>query len=106
MQLQLAFCRQPQAQELELLVLLRPGPYICAEWDFGGFPAWLASSKVSWHLHWQGFHCLLSEIESGRRISASACSANGSSNLAATDAWWDVMSHDCRTNDATTISFN
>ena len=20
---------------------LRPGPYICAEWDFGGLPAWL-----------------------------------------------------------------
>mmetsp|Transcript_107929 Transcript_107929/g.336629 ORF Transcript_107929/g.336629 Transcript_107929/m.336629 type:complete len:668 (+) Transcript_107929:99-2102(+) len=29
------------AQELGLLVLLRPGPYICAEWEFGGFPAWL-----------------------------------------------------------------
>lgn len=34
------------AQELGLLVVLRPGPYICAEWDFGGFPWWLASSKV------------------------------------------------------------
>ena len=34
------------AQEVGLLVLLRPGPYICAEWDFGGFPWWLASSKV------------------------------------------------------------
>ncbi len=21
--------------------ILRPGPYACAEWDFGGFPAWL-----------------------------------------------------------------
>lgn len=21
--------------------LLRPGPYVCAEWDFGGIPAWL-----------------------------------------------------------------
>jgi beta-galactosidase GanA len=20
-------------------VLLRPGPYVCAEWDFGGLPA-------------------------------------------------------------------
>ncbi|XP_042377262.1 beta-galactosidase 8-like isoform X1 [Zingiber officinale] len=29
------------AQELGFLVMLRPGPYICAEWDFGGFPAWL-----------------------------------------------------------------
>ncbi len=24
-----------------LMVILRPGPYACAEWDFGGFPAWL-----------------------------------------------------------------
>jgi len=29
------------AKEIGLLVLLRPGPYICAEWEFGGFPAWL-----------------------------------------------------------------
>jgi len=29
------------AQEEGLWVLLRPGPYICSEWDFGGFPAWL-----------------------------------------------------------------
>lgn len=29
------------AQEEGLLVVLRPGPYICAEWDFGGFPWWL-----------------------------------------------------------------
>ena len=25
----------------ELLVLFRPGPYICGEWDFGGLPWWL-----------------------------------------------------------------
>ncbi|KAI3885825.1 hypothetical protein MKW92_039514 [Papaver armeniacum] len=30
-------------QELGFLVMLRPGPYICGEWDFGGFPAWLLS---------------------------------------------------------------
>jgi beta-galactosidase len=24
-------------------VLLRPGPYVCAEWDLGGLPAWLLS---------------------------------------------------------------
>jgi beta-galactosidase len=24
-----------------MYVILRPGPYICAEWDFGGFPGWL-----------------------------------------------------------------
>nr|XP_025978782.1 beta-galactosidase-1-like protein isoform X3 [Dromaius novaehollandiae] len=27
--------------ELGLLVILRPGPYICAEWEMGGLPAWL-----------------------------------------------------------------
>jgi beta-galactosidase len=34
-----AFCRI--AQQEGLLVILRPGPYVCAEWDFGGYPAWL-----------------------------------------------------------------
>ena len=29
------------AQEEGLKVILRPGPYICSEWDFGGLPAWL-----------------------------------------------------------------
>ena len=29
------------AQELGLWVILRPSPYICAEWEFGGLPAWL-----------------------------------------------------------------
>ena len=29
------------AKELGLYVMLRPGPYICAEWEAGGFPAWL-----------------------------------------------------------------
>eukprot|EP00850_Spirogloea_muscicola_P020563 SM000220S07042 [mRNA] locus=s220:47557:52609:+ [translate_table: standard] len=29
------------AHNLDLLVLLRVGPYICAEWDLGGLPAWL-----------------------------------------------------------------
>jgi beta-galactosidase len=24
-----------------LYVIIRPGPYICSEWDFGGLPAWL-----------------------------------------------------------------
>ena len=29
------------AQDLGLFVILRPGPYICAEWDMGGLPSWL-----------------------------------------------------------------
>ena len=29
------------AASLGLNVILRPGPYICAEWEFGGLPAWL-----------------------------------------------------------------
>ncbi|KAI5055584.1 hypothetical protein GOP47_0029105 [Adiantum capillus-veneris] len=33
------------AQRLDLLVMLRAGPYICAEWDFGGFPAWLLAQQ-------------------------------------------------------------
>ena len=33
------------AGELGLYVILRPGPYICAEWDFGGLPAWLAAKS-------------------------------------------------------------
>jgi beta-galactosidase len=33
------FCRI--AQEEGLWVLLRPGPYACAEWEMGGFPWWL-----------------------------------------------------------------
>jgi beta-galactosidase len=30
-----------EAQEEGLYVNLRPGPYSCAEWDFGGYPGWL-----------------------------------------------------------------
>lgn len=29
------------AGELDLKVIVRPGPYICSEWDFGGLPYWL-----------------------------------------------------------------
>jgi beta-galactosidase len=32
------------AQEEGLYVLLRPGPYVCSEWDLGGLPAWLLAS--------------------------------------------------------------
>ena len=30
-----------EAQQEGLHVILRPGPYVCAEWEFGGYPAWL-----------------------------------------------------------------
>ncbi len=30
-----------EAQQEGLYVILRPGPYACAEWDFGGYPPWL-----------------------------------------------------------------
>ncbi|KAM7009766.1 beta-galactosidase [Tautogolabrus adspersus] len=33
------------AQDIGLLVILRPGPYICGEWDMGGLPAWLLNKK-------------------------------------------------------------
>lgn len=29
------------AQELGLYAIVRPGPYICSEWEFGGLPWWL-----------------------------------------------------------------
>ncbi|MEO6982615.1 MAG: beta-galactosidase family protein, partial [Edaphobacter sp.] len=30
-----------EAQQEGLYVILRPGPYVCAEWEWGGYPAWL-----------------------------------------------------------------
>lgn len=34
------------AQETGLKVILRPGPYICTEEDFGGFPSWLLKDRT------------------------------------------------------------
>lgn len=33
------------AREEGLWVILRPSPYICAEWEFGGYPYWLQNEK-------------------------------------------------------------
>jgi len=30
-----------EAGEEGLYVILRPGPYVCGEWDLGGYPAWM-----------------------------------------------------------------
>lgn len=55
------------AGDLGLDVILRPGPYICAEWDFGGLPAWLMAEPGL------GLRC------SDQRF------------LAAVDAWFDAV---------------
>jgi len=33
------------AREEGLWVVLRPSPYVCAEWEFGGYPYWLQNEK-------------------------------------------------------------
>src|SRR3984957_6545808 len=38
------FLREAQAERL--YVVLRPGPYVCAEWDLGGYPAWLLKDRA------------------------------------------------------------
>ncbi len=35
------------AGDLGLAVIVRPGPSICAEWDFGGLPAWLMREPLT-----------------------------------------------------------
>ncbi len=34
-----------EAQQEGLNVILRPGPYVCAEWDLGGYPSWLLKNR-------------------------------------------------------------
>lgn len=38
-----AFCRLAQKQGM--WVIVRPGPYVCAEWEMGGLPWWLLKKK-------------------------------------------------------------
>ena len=37
------FCRL--CQQNDMYVILRPGPYVCAEWEMGGLPWWLLKKK-------------------------------------------------------------
>jgi beta-galactosidase len=44
------------AQKLGLYVILRPSPYICAEWEFGGLPAWLlAQDDMKYRMSYEPF---------------------------------------------------
>nr|XP_043617273.1 beta-galactosidase 17 [Erigeron canadensis] len=54
--------------KLDLLVMLRPGPYICAEWDFGGFPAWLLTKQPAIKLR-----------------------SSDPTYLALVDSWWGIL---------------
>ena len=38
-----AFCRL--AQKHGMYIIVRPGPYVCAEWEMGGLPWWLLKKK-------------------------------------------------------------
>ncbi len=64
---------QMATEEFGLYVTIRPGPYICAEWDTGGFPQWLITYKpkryrgewlrsddslfMAWSRHWYDAVC-------------------------------------------------
>lgn len=39
------FCRL--CQQNDMYVILRPGPYVCAEWEMGGLPWWLLKKRMS-----------------------------------------------------------
>jgi Glycosyl hydrolases family 35/Beta-galactosidase jelly roll domain len=41
------------AEQFGLYIIVRPGPYICAEWNTGGYPQWLVTKKpASWSGTW------------------------------------------------------
>lgn len=63
-------------EEFGLYTIIRPGPYICAEWNFGGYPRWLYTkmpapgtsgraawlrsdvpSYLDWSQHWMDAVC-------------------------------------------------
>ncbi|BDA42797.1 beta-galactosidase [Coccomyxa sp. Obi] len=60
------------AADLGLNVLLRAGPYICGEWDFGGLPWWLAFPGVA----------------GGAKLQLRSTDARF---LKLADSWWNVL---------------
>jgi beta-galactosidase len=68
------------AGHLGLDAIVRPGPYICAEWDNGGLPSWLTGSIAP-----AGFG--LGGV--GVPVRGIRCADSG--YLAAVDAWFDVL---------------
>ena len=60
-------------EEFDLYTIVRPGPFICAEWGGGGYPRWLAKfdpwtgkefwlrsaddAHIAWSLHWYRAVC-------------------------------------------------
>ncbi|KAF0924308.1 hypothetical protein E2562_010007 [Oryza meyeriana var. granulata] len=56
------------AHELDMLVMLRVGPYICGEWDLGGFPPWLLTIEPAIELR-----------------------SSDSTYLSLVDRWWGVL---------------
>jgi len=67
------------AQEEGLYVILRTGPYSCAEWEFGGLPAWLLSSAPSDQITATKKPVILSEAKNPR-ISPEAAQISPSAN--------------------------
>ncbi|KXT77514.1 Beta-galactosidase 3 [Streptococcus sp. DD11] len=43
------------AQDLGLYAIVRPSPFICAEWEFGGLPAWLLNENLRIRSSDEGF---------------------------------------------------
>ena len=56
------------ANSVGLLVILRPGPYICAEWEFGGYPSWLLMKNSSISLRTMDNKQYLSYLESWLKV--------------------------------------
>ncbi len=43
------------AREFGFYIIVRPGPYICAEWDTGGYPQWLLTKQPAAPLRSEGW---------------------------------------------------